>query len=157
MNKLFQAIEAKDAEEIEIYLKAFITSNPADTNNTIKQALQKIESMNISLWEKHDGAEFKTNRQEWIEDYFVDLQVDLRMNFSKERYMHMLEVGKIAFPTKLGQSKTTTQSMKNKNPNNNTLKDGTEPKKGQTLLYMGVAGVAVVVLAVVLVKIIKNG
>lgn len=155
MNKLFQAIELEDISEIEIYLKAFITGNPSDSDNTIKQALKQIESKNLNVWEKHDGATFQNNRKDWTEDYFVDLQVDLRMNFSKERFMHMLEVGKEAFPASVEQPKVTIKQNEITSKTTSTT-NNTNRKKDRTLLYMGIAGVAVVVLAVVLVKLIKN-
>lgn len=157
MNNLFQAVENENIADIKNYLKAYITGDPADADNSIKTALKKIEMKSLNVWEQHDGTTFNMSRNNWTQDYFVDLQVDLRMNFSKERYMHMLEVGKVAFPTPVEQPKSKTQTTKANNSSYNQTANGTESKKDQTLLYMGIAGVAVVVLAVVLVKLIKNG
>lgn len=158
MNKLLQAVEIGDISEIEIYLKAFITGDPADSDNSIKMALKQVEMKNLNIWEQHDGASFNTNRATWTQDYFVDLQVDLRMNFSKERFMHMLEVGKLAFPMPVEQPKVAQPNVVTKSNTypNNSAQNGTSGKKDQTLLYMGIAGVAVVVIAVVLVKLLKN-
>lgn len=158
MNNLLQAVTNGNMSEIKNYLKAYITGDPADTDNSIKSALKQIEMKNLNIWEQHDGATFNTSRSAWTQDYFVDLQVDLRMNFSKERFMHMLEVGKLAFPMPVEQPKVVQPKVVTKSNTypNNSPQNGTSGKKDQTLLYMGIAGVAVVVIAVVLVKLLKN-
>lgn len=153
MSKLLHAIETNNIEDIQKFLKANITVNPNDSENSMKTALKKIEQKNLPIWEQHDDATFNTNRTEWTQDYFVELQVDLRMNFSKERFMHMLEVGKVAFPV-LIEEKQTQQKVTIKQ-NKETDNDGTSEKKNRTLLA-GLVGVAVIVLVAVLIKMIKN-
>ncbi|MFM9532561.1 hypothetical protein [Lysinibacillus sp. IITD104] len=153
MSKLLHAIETNNIEDIQKFLKANITVNPNDSENSMKTALKKIEQKNLPIWEQHDDATFNTNRTEWTQDYFVELQVDLRMNFSKERFMHMLEVGKVAFPV-LIEEKQTQQKVTIKQ-NQETDNDGTSEKKNRTLLA-GLVGVAVIVLVAVLIKMIKN-
>lgn len=164
MNKLIKAIEIGNILDTKNYLKAYITGDPTDSDNSIKAALKQIETENLSVWDKHDGAVFNMNKDAWTQDYFVDLQVDLRMNFSKERFLHMLEVGKVAFPMSIEQpiqvaqpkvtvSKPSNQTISSQTTNSN----GTSVKKNQPLLYGGIAAVAVVVLVVVLIKLMKNG
>lgn len=162
MSKLLLSVEARDISDIQSYLKANITVNPNDSENVMKTALKQIELKNLPVWEQHDGATFNTNQAGWTQDYFVDLQVDLQMNFSKERFTHMLDVGKAAFPIiatestqtntqGVAPSKSLTQSRGKKMSSTSSVNG----KKDQTLLYGGIAAV-VVILAIVLIKMIKN-
>lgn len=154
MSSLLEAVESKDTLSIRKYLKSYITVDPADGNGTIKKALQEIASKSLNVWEEHDGGELKQSRQDWNENYFVDLQVDLRMNFSKERYMHMLEVGKVVFPAPVSQPKPAPSQTTGHWTKTITTGTGKTEKKNRTLIW---AGIAVVVLGVIVIKLIKNG
>ena len=88
-----EALGTKDVKRIRNLLKAYITADPSDTNDTIKLALLDIRDSGITVFEQPDDVMIQNDRSRWTEEYFVDLQVRLRNNFSEERYMHMLEVG----------------------------------------------------------------
>lgn len=151
-----QAITNQNEMEIKNCLKAYITADPSDLDNSIKKALKQIEIKKINVWEQHNGDSLNTNQVTWTQDYFVDLQVDLRMNFSKERFAHMLEVGKVAFPAPVEQINLSKKTISSESSKMNTSQKGTSGKKDQTLLYMGITGIAVVILTIVLVKLLKN-
>lgn len=98
MNKMDEALATKDVKRIRNLLKAYITADPADSNNTIKLTLLDIRERGITVFEKSDDVMIQNDRSLWTEEYFVDLQVRLRNNFSEERYKHMLEVGAYVYP-----------------------------------------------------------
>ena len=98
MNKFEEAVSTNDRKMIRNLLKAYITGNPADTDKTIKNALKTLDSSDITVFDPGDGKGLVMDKSCWTEEYFVDLQVDLRNNFSEERYKHMLEVGAHVYP-----------------------------------------------------------
>ena len=98
MNKMDEALATKDVKRIRNLLKAYITADPADSSNTIKLTLLDIRESGITVFEKSDDVMMQNDRSRWTEEYFVDLQVRLRNNFSEERYKHMLEVGAHVYP-----------------------------------------------------------
>ncbi|PHE67323.1 hypothetical protein [Bacillus wiedmannii] len=155
MNKLNQAITEKNIVGLRNLLKAYITGDPADSDATIKNSLQKIYANGIDVWQPYDGKELNMSSNTWNEDYFVDLQVDLRMNFSKERYLHMLEVGKkvygvsvVASPTLATQTvRISTSDQQNTKVNNR--------KKAKALVW-GITALGAFILGIVLIKMIKT-
>jgi hypothetical protein len=153
MSKLTDAINNENISDIRNSLKANLTADPADMNNFIKSALRQVEQKNLPIWQEHDGATFNTNRSAWTEDYFVDLQVDLRMNFSKERFLHMLEVGKVAFPAPVVQPSAQVKSTSNGSRPQSTSQGSNGGKKNISLLLVGLA---VVILIAIIVKLMKN-
>lgn len=98
MSRFEEAVVTKDRKKIRNLLKAYITGNPADTDKSIKEALKTLDESNIAVFDQADDKELVMDRTCWTEEYFVDLQVDLRNNFSEERYKHMLEVGAHVYP-----------------------------------------------------------
>ncbi|WP_214828346.1 hypothetical protein [Exiguobacterium sp. s26] len=98
MSRFEEAVMTNDRKMIRNLLKAYITGNPADTDKTIKDALKTLDESNITVFDQADDKELVMDRACWTEEYFVDLQVDLRNNFSEERYKHMLEVGAHVYP-----------------------------------------------------------
>lgn len=98
MSRFEEAVMTNDRKMIRNLLKAYITGNPADTDKTIKDALKTLDESNITVFDQADDKELVMDRTCWTEEYFVDLQVDLRNNFSEERYKHMLEVGAHVYP-----------------------------------------------------------
>ncbi|EOQ16029.1 hypothetical protein KQ3_04943 [Bacillus cereus B5-2] len=155
MNKLNQAITEKNIVGLRNLLKAYITGDPADSDATIKNSLQKIYANGIDVWQPYDGKELNMSSNTWNEDYFVDLQVDLRMNFSKERYLHMLEVGKKVYGVSVVASPTLpTQTVRTSTSNQQYMK--VDNKKKSKALVWGIAALGAFILGIVLIKMIKT-
>lgn len=98
MSRFEEAVMTNDTKMIRNLLKAYITGNPADTEKTIENALETLNKSDMTVFDPADGKELVMDKSCWTEEYFVDLQVDLRNNFSEERYKHMLEVGGHVYP-----------------------------------------------------------
>jgi hypothetical protein len=156
MSKLDQAIAEKNIISLRNLLKAYLTGDPADSNSTIQQSLNKIQASGIDIWQSHDGKTLNTaSPATWDEDYFVDLQVDLRMNFSQARFIHMLEVGKKVYGSFVSQSKAQ--------PTQSSLPTSTKPytqsvnigKKNSALMW-GAVALGAVILTAVIIKMINT-
>ncbi|HFJ9318655.1 TPA: hypothetical protein ACGW54_003971 [Bacillus tropicus] len=155
MNKLNQAITEKNIVGLRNLLKAYITGDPADSDATIKNSLQKIYANGIDVWQPYDGKKLNMSSNTWNEDYFVDLQVDLRMNFSKERYLHMLEVGKKVYGVSVVASPTLpTQTVSTSTSNQQYMK--VDNKKKSKALVWGIAALGAFILGIFLIKMIKT-
>lgn len=150
MNKLNQAIEENNITDIRNILKAYMTSDPTDSNKQIQTILEEIANKEVDIWEEHDRNEL--NLSSWSEEDFLDLQVDLRMNFSRERFMHMLDVGKEVY----GSEKNTDLLKMNRNSAVNSTATGSDqPKKSQTM-SRGIVAIAVGVLVILIWKMISS-
>ncbi|WP_053400313.1 hypothetical protein [Priestia koreensis] len=157
MSKLDQAITEKNIVRLQNLLKAYLTGDPTDSNETVKESLQKIQVNGIDIWQHHDGKILHTSSKEsWDEDYFVDLQVDLRMNFSKERFLHILEVGKKVYANPAKQLATVTHHASRPTAQKTYIKLADSGKKKSALLWGTVAVGAVILMAVVIKMINSN-
>lgn len=141
MSRFEDALMKNDTKTIRNLLKAYITGNPADTDKTIENALTILNESNTMIFDQADDKLFILDRSLWTEEYFVDLQVDLRNNFSEERYRHMLEVGAYVYP----QEKESTFTK-----NEDTV--ALQPKK-----FKATMGIVVASLLLILVVILVNG
>lgn len=156
MSKLDQAIAEKNIVGLQNLLKAYLTGDPTDSNATIKQSLQKVQASGIDIWEQHDGKILNTSSKEsWDEDYFVDLQVDLRMNFSKERFLHMLEVGKKVYAIPLKQA-TTGSTIVSSSTSQKIHTQLVDSGKKNSALKWGAVALGAVILMAVIIKIVNS-
>ncbi|MCM3024410.1 hypothetical protein [Heyndrickxia ginsengihumi] len=157
MSKLDQAIAEKNIVGLQNLLKAYLTGDPTDSKATIKQSLQKIQASGIEIWQHHDGKILNTSSKEsWDEDYFVDLQVDLRMNFSEERFLHMLEVGKKVYGIPVKQTVAGSTHASRPTTKIAYTQSADSGKKNSALLWGAVAVGAVILMAVVFKMINSN-
>lgn len=147
MNKLDQAIEENNATDIRNMLKAYITSDPTDSRGTIKKALQQTYDNKIDVWEEHDGKEFPSTP--WTEEKFLDLQVDLRMNFSEERFRYLLKVGEEVYRL---EAKTISQPS---SPPKNESSQNNQPKKSQAMKW-GIMAITAGILIILLMKLVNS-
>ncbi|MDT0160662.1 hypothetical protein [Bacillus sp. AG4(2022)] len=161
MSKLNQAIAEENIIEIRNLLKAYLTGDPSDSDSTIQQSLNKIQASGIDIWQPHDGKTLNTTSQAaWDEDYFVDSQVDLRMNFSQARFIHMLEVGKKVYGPFIPHSNSQqNQPSRPISTNPINTKPNTQPvnvrKKNSTLKW-GAVVLGAVILMTVIIKIVNS-
>lgn len=93
MSKFEDALTKNDTKLARNLLKVYITGDPTDTDKVIENALISLKTSDIVIFDQADNKLLILDKNLWTEEYFVDLQVDLRDNFSEERYRHMLDVG----------------------------------------------------------------
>jgi len=169
MNKLELALQSENIQEIKNCLKAYITGDPTDADGSIRKALIQIDKKQLQVFEKNEESNFVTDKSRWSQDYFVDLQVDLRMNFSKERFIHMLEVGKVAFKqtqqtpslikneenkkrpvTEKITLKTNPTQMRTSQKHNGYSQEDTGKKTRKILYWGGIVAIAAIVAVIVI-------
>ncbi|MGZ0084916.1 hypothetical protein ACWNXI_04875 [Caldibacillus thermoamylovorans] len=150
---LDQAIQEKNIRKIRSAISSYIMADPLDRYGETEKAVRKVEMSGITIWEEHDGREFKHDRSQWNEEYFSLLQAQLMTNFSKERFRHTMEVGKELYKGEL-EAKTpdsTNYSKKINNPTNVKTKKHTK-SSGKYIT----TGMVVVAAAAILYYLIKK-
>lgn len=103
LSYLEDAVKSKNQKDIRIGLLSYIKKCLGDTEE-IKNALNYVKSsLNEeeykSIWEEYDGIKLEDDKNKWNKYYFASVEVDLSDNFSKERFNHILEVGRYVYGT----------------------------------------------------------
>ncbi|MFJ8234194.1 hypothetical protein ACIQ34_00455 [Ureibacillus sp. NPDC094379] len=112
MSKLNEAINSNNIRGIKSAILAYLSADPLDQSGEIKNAISAVDSKGIILWESHDDTELLQNPTSWTKDYFAELQSHLITNFSKERLVHALKVGRHAYREELNRPKQAAPSQR---------------------------------------------
>lgn len=127
LSYLQDAVSTRNTKDIRIALSSYIkkclgnTQEIRDAENYVKNSLNTEEYNNI--WEVYDGETLEKDKNKWNRDYFASLQGDLRYNFSKERFEHILAVGKYVYGStqaskqnvNIGQARINANTQKTEN------------------------------------------
>ena len=129
LSYLEDAVKNKNTKDIRRSLRSYIKKCLGDTQeimdavNYVKKSSSKEEY--DSIWEEYDGLKLEIDKSKWNKDYFALIQGDLRYNFSKERFDHILEVGRYVYgttkPIKSTLNKNTSTSTNTKDKEKNFL------------------------------------
>jgi hypothetical protein len=93
---LLDAIESNDIRKMRHALSNYLTKNPRNDDGEVTDAVNYLEkNVTGNIWEQPDERPLEKDQSKWSEDYLAYLQSDLRRNFSKERFYHFIEVGKV--------------------------------------------------------------
>ncbi|HFJ9247922.1 hypothetical protein FO499_12110 [Bacillus anthracis] len=156
-NFLVEAVSSKELKKIRVALSTYLSKNPTDEGNEVTNALKYVQqNFNGDLWEVQDERALEQDSSKWTKDYLGYLKSDLRNNFSKERFNHIIEVGKIARKkkTKLHMDsqpeKVLQKTTKSEIPSKVSVNRSRVSKKGK--LVIGGILIAVAVAAVYLMK-----
>lgn len=120
LSYLEEEVKNKNIKGIRRSISSYIKKCLGNTDE-IRQAVNYIEksltqSEFDSIWEEYDGLKLDRDKNNWNKSYFASLQGDLRYNFSKERFEHILEVGRYVY----GITKSVTQKAVNESKDKNT-------------------------------------
>lgn len=129
LSYLEDAVITKDVKDIRIAILSYIKKCLGDTQEIedavsyIRKSLSDLEYQ--SIWEKYDGLFLDNNKNNWNKNYFASMEVDLADNLSKERFNHILEVGKYVYgstqPIKSTVNTNRSNAVNNKEENKNFL------------------------------------
>ncbi|KAA2397405.1 hypothetical protein ACX16Y_20320 [Bacillus cereus] len=98
---LVEAVSSGELKRIRVALSTYLTKNPINEGEEITNALIYVQkNFNEELWEMQDERKLKQDASKWTKAYLADLKSDLRNNFSKERFNHIMEVGKVVYQKK---------------------------------------------------------
>lgn len=105
MNKpqqfLIEAVEQNDLKKIRAALSTYLSKNPTNDNKEVTYAVAYVnQHFQGDLWDTHDNRPFEENLSNWSKDYLAGLKSDLRNNFSKQRFDHILLVGQEIYKKK---------------------------------------------------------
>lgn len=157
LSYLENAAKSKNIKDIRRALRSYIKKCLGDTQeikealNYVKKSLTEEEYNNI--WEKYDGLKLDKDSNNWDKRYFASLEVDLSDNFSKERFNHILEVGKFVYgTTEKSQSPLNESDLSLNKVNSVDKKDG----KSNFLLLMIICVPVLVVGIYTISKILKK-
>ena len=153
LSYLEDAVKSKNIKDIRRSLRSYIKKCLGDTEE-IKDALNYVkmslsEEEYKSIWEEYDGIKLEDDKNKWNKYYFASVEVDLSDNFSKERFNHILEVGRYVYgTTKPCKQDINTSQIKTSKPNGGK----------QNFLPIIIAGGGIVLLlgAVMLSKLMKK-
>lgn len=153
LSYLEDAVKSKNPEDIRSALISYIKKCLGDTEeimdalNYVKKSLSEEEYK--SIWEEYDGLTLELDKNNWNKDYFALVEVDLSYNFSKERFNHILEVGRYVY----GTTKPCKQDI-----NTSQIKTSQANRGKNNFLPIIIAGGGIVLLlgAVMLSKFMKK-
>jgi len=156
-NFLVEAVSSKDLKKIRVALSAYLSKNPTDEGNEVTNVLNYVQqNFNGDLWEMQDERALEQDSSKWTKDYLGYLKSDLRNNFSKERFDHIIEVGKIVRKKKTTlhmdsqPERVLPKTPKSGIPNKVSVNRSRMSKKGK--LVIGGILIAVAAAAVYLMK-----
>ena len=152
LSYLENAVISKDIKDIRIAILSYIKKCLGDTHeieeavNYIRESLSDSEFNNI--WEVHDGLSLDNNQSNWDKNYFASVEVDLSDNFSKERFEHILKVGRYVYGT--------TQPTKSTINTNGVNKVNTKAENKNFLPVAIIGGIVFLLGIPVLIKLMKK-
>ncbi|HDR4419977.1 TPA: hypothetical protein QCP59_000718 [Bacillus cereus] len=158
-NFLVEAVSSKELKKIRVALSAYLSKNPTDEGNEVTNVLNYVQqNFNGDLWEVQDERTLEQDSSKWTKDYLGCLKSDLRNNFSKERFDHIIEVGKIvrkkkttlhmdSQPERVLQKTTKSETTRKVSVNRSRIS-----KKGKTVI----SGILVAVAAAAVVYLMKE-
>ncbi|WP_102692026.1 hypothetical protein [Rummeliibacillus pycnus] len=135
MSVLEQILSIKNPIELHQSLVRYITDHPNEKEHILR--VMDKTAHHLTFWEENLGEPFETNPNKWTDIYFRNLQIQLVNNFSKEKFLHTLDV---ASYLDQHQSQFLSESE------NERIK-----LYGNTMGIIMVAGVAVFIVAVILI------
>lgn len=97
-----------------------------DDKETILECVKRF-SVTDGVFDKHDGEKIDRVTGEFTKDYLLDIKTNLTFNFSKERYLHALDV---AYYLEMKESKNNrNMKVQNINSSNNIKETNLQKKK----------------------------
>ncbi|HDR6309418.1 TPA: hypothetical protein QCU60_001239 [Bacillus cereus] len=158
-NFLVEAVSSKELKKIRVALSTYLSKNPTDEGNEVTNVVKYVQqNFNGDLWEVQDERALEQDSSKWTKDYLGYLKSDLRNNFSKERFDHIIEVGKVvrkkkttlhmdSQPERVLQKTTKSETTRKVSVNRSRIS-----KKGQLVI----SGILVAVAAAAVVYLMKE-
>lgn len=98
-SEIKQQIDEGKISQARYSMRFALELDPSGTSYA--EDLKYCENAN-GFFEQHEElTPFRNDRSQWDNDYWNKLKSDLSDNYSRERYLHMLDVVKVVFSAKL--------------------------------------------------------
>lgn len=141
LSYLEDAVKNKNSKDIRRSIRSYIKKCLGDTNEIIDAVKYVEKSLTVEeyndLWEPYDGIKLESDKSKWNKYYFASVEVDLADNFSKERFKHILEVGRHVY----GTTNPPTQNI-----STNQIKPHKSKGNNKDFLPLTIAGGGIVLL-----------
>lgn len=152
INKKFEeAVKQKNKSLIRLMIKNSLLMDPS-----LKEFDELIivaeKGFKDSLYDKHDGEEFKSLNSDWNKEYLNNQLVRLIKNFSKERIDLLKKMCQYIYKDDIEKMKSNS----NKNRNRGNTSKSSSQKNGPALAVVGVVVAAVATVVIVVVKVITG-
>lgn len=122
-NDINELLVSKDSEEMRAFLNNCLLWNAEDID-TIKKCVDEFSKV-PGVFDKHDNGKLDNNKNKYTNEYLIDLNTELTFNFSKERYLHALNVANYLEISNLAKERKVQASR------SNSIKEENEKKKSQ--------------------------
>ena len=115
-NSFYEAVESNSVRRVRIMMKDSLLVDP--TFLQFKE-MEKAASGMGTLYDEHDGRDFKLTEDSWNDDYMNELMVQVVGNFSHERIEHLKDVVRYLRPVSNdsghlpGNGRTTEKQREN--------------------------------------------
>lgn len=158
-NDIKELLIAKDAEEMRAFLNNCLLWNAEDMN-TIIECVKEFSKID-GVFDKHNNERINNNKENYTNEYLIDLNTDLTFNFSKERYLHALDVAyylemkNIDSERKRQASKGNVSDIKVEEIQKKKKNSIQVQKKKNSSLIGAVAIITVILVAMIVMNIIK--
>lgn len=155
-NDINELLVSKDSEEMRAFLNNCLLWNAEDID-TIKKCVDEFSKV-PGVFDKHDNGKLDNNKNkytnEYTNEYLIDLNTELTFNFSKERYLHALNVANYLEISNLAKERKVQASRSNSIKEENEKKKSIQKqeKKSSSMIFLIIA---VLILLIILVLIIK--
>lgn len=90
METLEKIVSISDPVELRKKLIQYIDEHPSDKDKILLK--MNNLSLNFDIWEENLGEPFEIDYYKWTDTYYRNLRIRLLNNFSKEKFLHTLDV-----------------------------------------------------------------
>lgn len=153
-NDVNELLVSKDSDEMRAFLNNCLLWNAEDID-TIKKCVNEFSKV-PGVFDKHDNGELDNNKNRYTNEYLIDLNTELTFNFSKERYLHALNVANYLEMSNLAKERkgqaSRSNSIKEQNEKKKKSIQKQEKKSSSIILLI----IAVLILLIILGLIIKK-
>lgn len=132
---LKESVENKDLDMIRGALIGILQADPATKTHKLENGIRYAESYGINVFEEEMNPKYQinNNKDEWDSRYFARALAYLSNNFTKERLLHAIEVGRATHQEQynadepIQKPKTTPHNNESKQKTSGTTQRRTEP------------------------------
>ena len=121
-----KAIQEKNVNRVRIMMKNSLVRDPSfEEFDEMSREAEKVFGSS-TLYDRHDGEIFSTDKSDWNKTYMNNQLVDLMSNFSRERIEHLKDVCSFVYADDIRASKqsrkaTGEHSESSRKRNNNSF------------------------------------
>ena len=93
---LKESVENKDVSMVRGALVGILQADPVTATSELEESIRYAEENGVDVFAQENDSSLSVNlnKEEWTDRYFARTLTYLRHNFTKERLLHAIEVGR---------------------------------------------------------------